>query len=163
MTDAEGDDHLEGGKVIAAKDIQWETKDVPYDQFDPEMVELCRVINEFPGIVTSSSCQGFLDDHRPGNPWHVYFECHGLPSLEGYASIEFLVYLKREARADGFDMDVGVSASAPVLNGVCQSMWFTIHCRNRHPNDYAAFLRKMRNEIFFIPDTRGDNPEDRHG
>jgi hypothetical protein len=153
----ETDDDEEYGNVIAAADIKWETKDVPYDDFDPEIVGLCKLINEFPGIVTSSSCQGFLNNHRPEEPWHVYFECDGLPTLEAYASIEFLVYLRREALASGFDICIGVYAPPPILNGLCRSMYFTIECKNRHPDDYAAFIRDMRKEIFFIPDTSGEH------
>ena len=151
------DEDNEGDNVIAAKDIKWETKDVPYADFDPEVVELCKTINEFPGIVTNSSCQGFLNDHRANEPWHVFFQCDGLPSLEGYASIEFLVYLLREARAAGFDIDIGVNSPPPMLNGICQSMYFTIMCRNRTPNEYAAFIRDMRKELFYIPDTSRDD------
>lgn len=124
---------------------------MPYDDFDPEVIELCKTINEFPGIITSSSCQGFLNGHRADEPWHVFFQCDGLPSLEGYASIEFLVYLRREAIADGFDIQIGVAAPPPMLNGICESMYFTIECRNRTPNEYAAFIRRMRENLFYIP------------
>jgi hypothetical protein len=101
-----------------------------------------------------------LNGHRRGEPWHVFFQCDGLPSLEGYASIEFLVYLRREAVEDGFDIQIGVSAPPPMLNGVCQSMYFTIRCRNRTPNEYAAFIRRMRENLFYIPDTSSDDPLD---
>src|SRR5262245_52964908 len=97
------------------------TKEVPYDEIEPAVRDLCRAINEFPGIVTCDSCQGLIDGHRPGEPWSVYFGCDRLASLEGYASIEFLVWLQREARAAGFrDLYVGVNAPPPYLNGICQ-------------------------------------------
>jgi len=148
--DPEGD---ENGKVVLAKDIAWESKDVPYDQFDPEVVELCKTINEFPGIVTFGSCQGFINDHHAGEPWHVHFGCDGLPTLEGFASLEFLVYVKREAMADGFDLYVGVGAPPPMMNGICKSLYFFYECNTRHPTDFATFLRDMRDKFFCIPDT----------
>jgi hypothetical protein len=144
-----------GGRVIAAKDIEWESKDyLPYDQFDPEIVELCKTINEFPGIVTTSSCQGFLNDHQPDQPWHIFFQFDGLPTLEGYASLEFLIYIRRGAIADGFDLEVGVDAALPAANGVCQSMYYFYECANRHPTQLSTFIRSIRDKLFYIPDTR---------
>jgi hypothetical protein len=129
-----------------------EVKDVPYDQIEPAIRELCRAINEFPGVVTSGSCQGHLDGHRPGEPWQVYFSCNGLASLEGYASIEFLVWLQSEARAAGFkDLFVGVCAPPPYLNGVCESMYFFYECTEGHPDDLAKLIRELRDELFVTP------------
>ena len=31
---------------------------IPYDEFDPEVVELCRAINDLPGVRTTESCCG---------------------------------------------------------------------------------------------------------
>jgi hypothetical protein len=124
---------------------------IPYDEIDLAIRELCRAINEFPDIVTSDSCQGFVDGHRLGKPWSVYFKPNGLPTLDAYASIEFLAYIcGREAHAAGFDTRLGAAAPPPVLNGVCQSMYFYIECLNSHPDNFAGFVRKMRDEFFAL-------------
>src|SRR4051812_20652313 len=36
---------------------------------DPAITTLCRVIDEFPGIATTGGGQGYVDGHRPGEPW----------------------------------------------------------------------------------------------
>ena len=55
--------------------MEMETDDYTcfYEELDPAIVELCRAINELPGLMTISSCQGFIDGHRKGEPWHVMF------------------------------------------------------------------------------------------
>jgi hypothetical protein len=127
-------------------------KEIPYDDLDPAIVELCKAINEFPGIITTESCQGFIGDHRPGEPWAVYFNFDGLPNLDGYASVEFLVWVtKREAWAAGFDTAVLVNAPPPYLNGICQSMYYCLQCPNQHPDEFAKFLREMRDQLFHVP------------
>lgn len=125
--------------------------EIPYDELDPAMVRLCRTLNEFDGIATQESCQGFVDGHRHGKPWSVYFGFDGVPTLEGCAAIEFLVWLRREAQAAGFELELTVNSLAPYLNGVCQSMYFIIKCANRHPDELADFVRQMKKEAFLLP------------
>lgn len=89
---------------------------LPVGELDPAVVELCRAINEFPDIKTSESCQGFIDDHRPGRPWSIYFAPHpSPPTSDGYASLEFLVWLCHYIAHDrGFDVSVRLNAPAPL-------------------------------------------------
>lgn len=125
---------------------------------DPEIVDLCRAINEFPDIATTQSCQGFVDGHRPGEPWAVYFRPNpSPPTPDGYASIEFLIYLcGREAEASGFDVRATVNAPPPSLNGPGECLYFVISGIKRHPNEFAAYVRQMRDNFFELP---GDDDE----
>ena len=43
--------------------------EIPYHEFDPEVVELCRRMNSLPGIHTTESCCG----HGCG-PFHIFFK-----------------------------------------------------------------------------------------
>ena len=113
---------------------------------DPEIIGLCRAVNEFPSIRTDESCQGFVNDHRPGVPWAVYYRPHpSPPTRTGYKSIEFITYAcGSEASAAGFDVRHRMNAPPPLLNGPGTCLYFIIEGIKRHPNEFAAFLRKMR-------------------
>ena len=126
---------------------------LPVGELDPAVVELCRAINEFPDIRTSDSCQGFIDDHRPGEPWAVYFAPHPSPPTPGaYAAVEFLVWLCRSvARDRGFDVSVELNAPPPYLNGPGECLYFIIKGRNRHPTEFAQFIREARDNVFCLP------------
>jgi hypothetical protein len=132
--------------------------ELPVDELDPAIVELCRAINEFPDIRTSESCQGFVDDHRPGKPWAVYLgPSPSPPTPEGYSSLEFLVWLCRHiARDRGFDVSMRVNAPPPYLNGPGECMYFIIEGTNRHPDEFAAFIRDTRDHVFCLPDGGDD-------
>jgi hypothetical protein len=106
---------------------------LPVGELDPAIVELCRVINEFPGLWTRESCQGFVDGHRPGKPWEVYFQpTPSPPTPDGYTSLEFMAWLCcYTARDRGFDVSVELNAPPPYLNGPGECMYFIIKGRNR--------------------------------
>lgn len=120
------------------------------DEFDPAIITLCEAINEFPGITTSESCQGYIDNHRPGEAWTVYFGPNGPIASEAYCAIEFLAWLlgPREAGAAGFDVSLTLSSAPPYLNEPGRTMSFCIEGRNRHPDELAALIRKMRHDCF---------------
>jgi hypothetical protein len=101
---------------------------------------LCAAIDEFPGIVTTCSYQDLVGGHRPGTSWTVHFSCGEAPTRQGYASLEFLVWLQREARAAGFsDLFVGVNAPPPYLNSALPLLLPALfegspgRARNPHP------------------------------
>jgi hypothetical protein len=118
---------------------------------DPAMASLRRAIDEFPGIATSGATKGFIDGRRPGEPWEVIFSCEPGPTPEGYASIEFLVWARRELSAAGFSAAVEVNAPPPYLNGPSRSMYFILSGRRGHPDAAAALIRELRSKLFFIP------------
>jgi hypothetical protein len=123
----------------------------PYHHLDAHTRQLCEALTEFPGIKTIDSCQGFIEDHRPGKPWHVYFQPVPPITPAAYASIEFIVSQRREARASGFDIYIEAGSPPPALNGIGESLYFVIKCANDHPDRFAAFLREMRRKFFILP------------
>jgi hypothetical protein len=125
------------------------TDETPYDEIDPAIVELCRAINEFPGIATMESCQGFVDGHRPGQPWAVYFGMAPDVTPAGYASIEFLTWVACDAAKSGWE--INVYSPPPYLNEVCRSMYFILSSLNEHPDKAAAWIRKLKADCFYLP------------
>ena len=124
------------------------------DRFDPAIVELCKSVNEFEGIRTTESCQGYIDGHRLNKPWMVLFEPDGLISHEAYCAIEFLAWIlgRREAGAAGFEVSLKLNSAAPYLNGPGRTMYFTIEGWNRHPDELAALIRDLRERCFVTCD-----------
>lgn len=127
-----------------------------YYHIDSAIVELCKTVNEFEGIRTIESCQGYIDGHRPNKPWMVLFEPDGLISHEAYCAIEFLAWIlgRREAGAAGFEVSLKINSAAPYLNGPGRTMYFTIEGRNRHPDELAALIRDLRERCFVTCDER---------
>lgn len=74
---------------------EWEC---PYDELDPPVVELCRVLNRFDGIYTMGSCGGHdpQGDHElPGDEWRVTFQIEledERPTAEGWIHAEFIAW-----------------------------------------------------------------------
>jgi hypothetical protein len=122
-----------------------------YEKIDPAVRDLCLAINEFPDIRTSNSCQGFIDGHRPGEPWTVFFRPQSLPSLEAYASIEFLASLKRQAAFAGFDVLMSCNSGPPYLNGIGRSLYFVLTGSKGHPAAFAELVRDAREMQFSLP------------
>jgi hypothetical protein len=137
---------------LSERDLTTPPRAEEYADFDPAIVELCRTIKEFPGIATSESCQGFIDGHRPDRPWAVYFGPQRRMTFAAYCSIEFLAWLKgKEASAAGFDVSLRLHSAPPYLNNPGNTAYFVIEGRNRHPDEFAAFIRDMREKCFFVP------------
>jgi hypothetical protein len=74
------------------------------------------------------SCQGFIDDHRPGKPWAVHFAPQpSPPTPQGYTSLEFLAWLCCHiARDRGFDVGIRVNAPPPYINGPSTCMNYAL-------------------------------------
>ena len=127
------------------------TTTLPETKLDPAMVRLSREVNRLPGIATSESCQGFIDGHRPEEPWSVHFGPTGTPSVKAYASLEFLVWFVHPARHAGFNLSVAVNSPPPYLNGPGESMYFVLECKNKHPDELADLLHNLVTDLFFLP------------
>ena len=63
--------------VVKLHQWHWE-HEPPYQQFDPECIELCRAINVLPGIRTSESCCGHA--RKPFRIW-LHFDANDLRGL----------------------------------------------------------------------------------
>ena len=44
-------------------------REIPYDEFDPEVIELCKIMNTLPGVHTTESCCG-----HGCEPFHIFFK-----------------------------------------------------------------------------------------
>jgi hypothetical protein len=98
-----------------AKQVTVEPREVPYDELDPPVVELVRVLNEqFDGLATIGSCGGHEDGkpgevHTSADQWWVTFELEPAdadadttaPSAGAWMDLEFLAYwLGRDVRRE---------------------------------------------------------------
>jgi hypothetical protein len=128
------------------------TDDLPYHLFDPAIVSLCRVLNEFPGLCTIDSCQGFIDDHKKDTPWLICFRPDPQITFQGYCSIEFLAWaLTPRATPPGVKVSFGLNAYAPHFNTPGMSAYFWIEGRKGHPDELAEYIRELRSVYFRVP------------
>ncbi len=108
---------------------------------------LCSAIGEFPGLAVLQAAVPAV----PRKPWQVFIGCRDRPGPVGYASLEFLVWLQREARAAGFcDLFIEVDAPPPHLNGVGRSMYFVLGGRVGEPDELAHLIRRLRLRLFAL-------------
>jgi len=127
----------------------------PYEEMDPAIVELCRVINDFPDIITIGSCQGSIDGHKPNDePWVIFFKPLFPATFDAYSVIEFLAWVINGGVAydEGFKVKLHLNSAPPGLNGPGDTLKFFIEGYNRHPDEFAALIRKMRDSCFILPD-----------
>lgn len=121
----------------------------PYDELDPNIVNLVRALNEFPGIATSESCGGHGDDIDGKPPlWQVWIsveteEDEWRPTAEGWLSLEFITYAMRSmagAKTEAFGFP-------PQANFPSESIYFVVE-GSSDPDDAAAGLLAMKAEIY---------------
>jgi hypothetical protein len=65
--------------------------EIPYSDLDPNIVNLVRTLNAFPGISTIGSCGGHanpIEIQRPAGEWFVTFHVHHTKG--GWRSLEFI-------------------------------------------------------------------------
>lgn len=77
----------------------------PYNQIDPPVRQLIRVLNRFPGIATYTSCGGHPgphgDNHCRVDEGHWYVDWHVHRSDEGLVSLEFQAWIAEDIAPDG--------------------------------------------------------------
>jgi hypothetical protein len=114
--------------------------EVPWDDIDPPIRDLVRLLNELPGLKTVSSCGGHdepgADEQGRGpNHWDVFlrprFDFPGdadevWPDRDGWLTLEFLCWVTRDLRRAGKKIWVDVDAPAPQLNGPGRCLTFII-------------------------------------
>lgn len=54
--------------------LKLDKKSIDYSVMDPEVVDLCKVINALPGVITSESCCGHGE-----TPYRIWFKVDGSP------------------------------------------------------------------------------------
>jgi hypothetical protein len=138
--------------------------EIPYDELDPPIVELVRVLNELPGIETLGSCAGH-EDPRPGawpaDRWFVTFILEPAdpealavsPSPEAWVSLEWLVWLVNGnlARA-GRRVELVPSSPPPYLNHPSRMLRFAIEGgrgeQGIEPADLAEEIERLVPELY---------------
>lgn len=146
---------------------------VPWDELDPPIVELVRVLNEFDGISTIGSCGGHENAAEPGsvsapaNEWWVTFELEpadpdgetNAPSGGAWLDLEFLVYwvnrcLQRQASVVPYAMP-------PQLNFPGRMLRFELSGLRDgdggvEPDEVAAWIRKGLDELYVAGEGGGE-------
>jgi hypothetical protein len=115
-----------------------------YAELDPAVVRLCRLLNtEFPGIHTTESCQGFIDDHEPGQPWLVIFKIdRRIRNIRAAVdSLELLTWminsdLARTERGRGIRLEL--NSMPPMVNR--QPLYFCLQGTTGHPDQVAESI-----------------------
>lgn len=116
---------------------------VPYAEMDPATVPLCRLINsKFPGLQTTSSCQGFVDGHRPGEPWGVYFRIDRRVRhiRDAVDSLELLTWMINGDLRRAHRVHVGINSYPPSWNK--WPLYFYLKGEAIHPDDVAAAIER---------------------
>ena len=119
----------------------------PYDELDLAVRDLCRVINtNFFAIRTTSSCQGFIDGHREGEPWVVIVQPKESITEEAYAQLEFLAWTVSDIGKAGSKIEMTVHSMPPHLNIPGETMYFSISGQENNIADFTGFLEKVVSE-----------------
>jgi hypothetical protein len=140
--------------------------EVPYEELDPPIVELVRVLNEeFDGFATIGSCGGHEDGkpgdiHAPADEWWVTFELEPAdpgadttaPSGGAWTDLEFLTYWLGKMRAEkGAAIYVEPYAPPPQIPG--RVLRFEVGGYRSEddgvePDDVAAWIRQGFDELY---------------
>lgn len=115
----------------------------PYEELDPPVVNLCRVLNDAPGIHTNGSCGGGDGHMLPPERWAVGFDLErdddGRPTLEALLSAEFIVWaINNDLVRSGLDVEVGVHSAPPYLNHPGKMLHFDITGHRDGPGGMEA-------------------------
>ena len=137
------------------------TEAIPYDEIDPPIRELVRVLNDFPGIRTYTSCGGHPDDERdPDNSSQndegiFYVDFNVDRTDEGWLSLEFLGWVAFSAQTAGpEDVSLEVGAKPPYLNWPGQMLFFRFagaDSEDQPPTaDVLAYQLETLREEFYV-------------
>jgi len=126
----------------------------PYDEMDPPVVTLCRVINDsLPGLATIGSCGGHEGGLRDPDGWYVLVEVQladdRRPTLEAWVSLEFLSWALRDIPTVWFEP----TARPPYLNFPGKMLRFVIEGQRTkgeksEPDDIAAFIQEVFDRLY---------------
>jgi hypothetical protein len=134
---------------------------VPWDELDPPVVELCRAINALPDVATVASCGGhepaaMSGASAPANEWWVSYQVvldDERPTEMGWHSLEFLAWAFREMMRGGLAIRPMYHASPPFLNEPGHMLVFQVDGRRDgqggvEADRVAQELAEMVDEFF---------------
>ena len=132
------------------------TDEIPWDELDPSIVDLVRVLNSFPGIDTIGSCGGHespvSDEQAPAGLWWVKFTV--AQNADGWVSLEFLAWaINRDMERSGSQVVLFPTAPPPWLNHPGQVLSFVMErtATDRDEDEssrVAAWLEKLRDQYY---------------
>lgn len=139
--------------------------EIPYDEIDPPIRELVRLLNEeFSGVETIGSCGGhetpISPASLPAKEWYVAFGLQpadpaaeiALPTAQAWLDLEFLTW-HINGRLSDRGVDLVPFAPPPHLNEPGRMLRFEIHGWRGgeggvEPDDLVATLRRDLKEIY---------------
>ena len=128
-----------------------------YETIDPGIARLCRFINEnFPGLQTTDSCQGWVDGHRPGEPWQVYVRLDVEDPANLAEAVESLAYLAwlTNGAATRMQVNMHLNSAPPYLND--PAPYFYIESSTVNPDD---FLRQTQQVLAIVAPLPGEEAD----
>jgi hypothetical protein len=138
---------------------------VPYDELDPPVRELVRVLNDFDGVETIGSCGGHEDGtpggmHASADEWWLTFALEpadpsaaiAAPSPRAWLDLEFLAYWLGHL-GNSRDLALVPFAPPPHLNEPGRMLRFELRGwrdgeRGIGPEEVAASLREGLEELY---------------
>lgn len=125
-------------------------KPTPYDELDPNITDLVRILNSFPGIETVGSCGGHPEPKKGGWPagsWYVKFRV--ARNDHGWFAPEFLAWAVNCDYATGHSITLCPVSPPPYLNFPGRNLSFVVEGRGgEDPNDLSAFLDRMKRDCY---------------
>lgn len=121
-----------------------------YKEIDENIRELVRVLNEFPGIVTTSSCGGHSNPkpfQKSAGEWEIFIQLEDddeRPSSEAWKSIQLISFAFTKLIAD---VNVVVSCADPFLNCWNDPLSFVLE-GTADPEKVMKCLRQLHLEAF---------------
>jgi hypothetical protein len=137
---------------------------VPYDELDPSVRELVRVLNEFDGAETIGSCGGHEEPitpaSLPADEWSVTFHLMpadpdaavAVPTASAWLDLEFLAYWLGHL-GNSREVALAPFAPPPHLNEPGRMLRFELFGRRDGeqgigPEEVAASLREGLDELY---------------
>jgi hypothetical protein len=124
---------------------------IPYDELDPNIVKLVRVLNLYPGLTTVGSCGGHEVITNPSQweagTWYVKFD---LPiEASSWYVLEHLAWaINNDYRRSGGNLVLLPTSAPPYLNLPGQCLSFVIEGRDyENPDTLADFLEKVLEDL----------------
>ncbi len=126
---------------------------IDYTELDTNIVDLVKVLNEFPGIITIDSCGGHPNPGPGQNPAGEFSVAFKVEHTEhGWFSLEFLVWAVNNSLVrTGHNVRIYPYCAPPYLNDPGHTLYFTLEGADADPGTIAKHLRDMRQDFFMTP------------
>ena len=126
---------------------------IDYTEIDTNIVDLVKVLNEFPGVITTGSCGGHSNPGPGQNPAGEFSVAFKVEHTEhGQLSLEFLVWAVNNSLVrTGHNVRIYPYCAPPYLNDPGHTLYFVLEGADADPGTIAKHLRDMRQDFFMTP------------